>query len=378
MNLHICSNGNFVQQAISAFEHFFPGENIFIFFNIREQQNYKEDVPTFYCDCGGSELFGKIQKICSTYLIKNVITHGIAANSFLIFQFLKERNLFSGHIYWIFWGYELYNALGELGKYKLVDGISPFSKLTYIIPNPLNALVRKVVGRQLYSENLERVLPYVDYFCFWFQYDFDLFQRHYTSHAKFKYFKYISAYKSDAKRTNFKVYPKNICRIMVNHQASLTGNHKIVFRKLSTIHGIDGFEICTPLSYGSNYIRKIVLAIGKRYFGNKYNALLDFMPLDEYNIFLDSIPVAIFGAMRQEAAGNIMRLLTSGTKVYLRERNPLYQYYREKGFIIFSFERELNNISDLQPLSEEEQLHNMQVAEKTQVYYEDFMPSFFD
>ena len=46
--------------------------------------------------------------------------------------------------------------------------------------------------------------------------------------------------------------------------------------------------------------------------------------------------------------------------------------------IIFSFERELNNISDLQPLSEEEQLHNMQVAEKTQVYYEDFMPSFFD
>ena len=102
------------------------------------------------------------------------------------------------------------------------------------------------------------------------------------------------------------------------------------------------------------------------------------MPVDEYNAFLDSIPVAIFGAMRQEAAGNIIRLLKSGTKVYLRERNPLYQYYKKRGFIVFSFENELNNILDLQPLSTDEQIHNMKVAEKTQVYYEDFMPSFFD
>ena len=102
------------------------------------------------------------------------------------------------------------------------------------------------------------------------------------------------------------------------------------------------------------------------------------MPLNEYNNFLDSIPVAIFGTMRQEAAGNIMRLLKSGTKVYFREKNPLFQYYKEKGFIVFSFERELNDITDLQCLSEEGQLHNMQVAENMRVFYEDFMPSFFD
>ena len=294
--LHLCFDGNFINKCLEVFEKYYPGQNLFLVNKEKDQFEMLQSDERLWGIPFTKQNFPLIFQLCSENNVDRIILHGLKFDFIDCLKYLKQR--IDCRVYWIFWGYELYNALGELGKYKLVDGISPFSKLTYIIPNPLNALVRKVVGRQLYSENLERVLPYVDYFCFWFQYDFDLFQRHYTSHAKFKYFKYISAYKSDAKRTNFKVYPKNICRIMVNHQASLTGNHKIVFRKLSTIHGIDGFEICTPLSYGSNYIRKIVLAIGKRYFGNKYNALLDFMPLDEYNIFLDSIPVAIFGAMR--------------------------------------------------------------------------------
>lgn len=378
MNLHICLNGNFIQQAMSVFEHFFPGENVFVVFNFREPRSYKENVPIYRYDRNESELFDKMQKICSMYAIRNVVAHGIATNYSLIFRYLKENNLFSGHIYWIFWGYELYNALGEMGKYKLVDDISFFSKLTYITPTPLNALIRKIAGRQPYSERLERSLPYIDYFCFWFPYDFELLHKYYVSHAKFKYFKYLSSYKLDVKKADLIICSKSTYKVMVNHQASLTGNHRTILKKLRDISGIDEFEICTPLSYGADYIRKSVLKLGKRYFGNKYKALLDLMPLDEYNKFLDSIPVAIFGAMRQEAAGNIMRLLRSGTKVYLREKNPLFQYYKGKGFIVFSFERELNCASDLQPLSKEEQIHNIQVAEKVQVYYEDFMPSFFD
>ena len=165
---------------------------------------------------------------------------------------------------------------------------------------------------------------------------------------------------------------------MVNHQASLTGNHITLFHKLKSLKGIDYFTICTPLSYGSKYIRKNVLRQGKRDFGLKYVPLLKLLPVDEYNKFLDSIPVAIFGALRQEAAGNIMRLLRSGTKVFLRDGNPLLSYYREKGFIIFSFERDLNSLEDLQPLSQEQQLCNMKTAIDTQIFYEDYMPTFFD
>ncbi len=378
MNLHICSEGNFIKQAMNVFEHFFVNKNIFIVFNSHDRRIYKADIPIYRYERNDCYILNKIQNICTTYAIENVVIHGVSSNFFSILQYLKEMNLYSSSIYWIFWGYELYNALGETGKYRLIDGNSPFSKLTYFAPNPFNALVRRMFGKPLYSETLEKTLPYIDYFCFWFPHDFELLHKYYVSHAKFKYFKYSSSYRSNAPKNNFEIHPKNANIIMVNHQASLTGNHGILFEKLSTISGIGDFEICTPLSYGSNYIRKMVLKMGKRYFGNKYKPILNLMPLDEYNKFLASIPVAFFGAMRQEAAGNIMSLLKSGTKVYLREKNPLYLYYKEIGFLVFSFERELNGLSDLQALSEDQQLHNMQVAELTQVYCEDFMPSFFD
>lgn len=378
MNLHICTEGNFIQQAMDVFEHFFVGENVFVIFDSHENRDYKGNMLIYRYKRTDPNILKKIEELCVKYSINNIISHGIAHNFCLIFQHLRDMKLYSGHVYWIFWGYELYNALGETGKYRLTDDNSPFSKLTYLVPNPLNAIVKKVLGKELYSEMLEKTLPYLDYFCFWFPYDFELLQKYYISHLKYKYFKYLSNYKSDTRIVNIEVRPKNIGRIMVNHQASLTGNHRTLFQKLVNLSGIDKFEICTPLSYGSRYIRKEVLKMGRRYFGNRYNPIIKLMPLEEYNEFLDSIPVAIFGAMRQEAAGNIMRLLKSGTKIYLREKNPLYQYYKEKGFLVFSFERELNDILDLQPLTEEEQLYNMQVAERIQVYYEDFMPSFYD
>ena len=266
MNLHICLDGNFIQQAMAVFEKFFPNENVFIVFNFREKRIYKGDMLIYRYDLNDPDLLSKFGEICSVFAIKNVVTHGFTAKYSRIFKYLKDNNLFSGQVYWIFWGYELYNALGETGRYKLIDKISLFSKLSYIAPSPLHALVRKIIGKHLYSENLESVLPYLDYFCFWLLDDFELLHKYYTSHAKFKYFKYLSTYKSDTKVSDWKIIPKNSCRIMVNHQASLTGNHKTIFQKLRAMFGIDNFEICTPLSYGSNYIRKSVLKQCKRYF----------------------------------------------------------------------------------------------------------------
>ena len=55
-----------------------------------------------------------------------------------------------------------------------------------------------------------------------------------------------------------------------------------------------------------------------------------------------------------------------------------YLIIGKKGFIVFSFERDLNSIEDLQPLSQELQLRNMKMAIDTRIFYEDYMPTFFD
>lgn len=102
------------------------------------------------------------------------------------------------------------------------------------------------------------------------------------------------------------------------------------------------------------------------------------MPRDDYFRIVDSAQVALFGQKRQEATGNIGHLLMMGTKVFLREANPLLAFYREKGYYIFSFEKDLISASDLSPLTEEQKIHNRKVWYRTRLYYDDFMTTFFD
>ena len=80
----------------------------------------------------------------------------------------------------------------------------------------------------------------------------------------------------------------------------------------------------------ANYISKV----GEQYFGRKFNAIRDFMPLEEYNKFLLSADVFIYGNWRQEAVGNILIALFIGGKVFLDEKNPLLKFYKDKGLVI--------------------------------------------
>ena len=125
-------------------------------------------------------------------------------------------------------------------------------------------------------------------------------------------------------------------------------------------------------------IRDRVLAVGRRAFGDKFKPVLDYMSCKEYFKMLDSIDVAIFGQRRQEASGNIIQLLKNGVKVFLRNDNNLLDYYREKGYIIFSFEDDLKDMESMTPLSLDEQRHNREVFLANRMYYDDFMPNLFE
>ena len=48
--------------------------------------------------------------------------------------------------------------------------------------------------------------------------------------------------------------------------------------------------------------------------------------MNEYNKVQSSTAVALFGNLRQEAIGNIMIALYMGAKVFLFEKNPVYEW----------------------------------------------------
>ena len=59
------------------------------------------------------------------------------------------------------------------------------------------------------------------------------------------------------------------------------------------------------------------------------------MQQEEYTNYLWSIDIAIFDADRQNALGNMLKLLYMGSKVYLSPDNPLYAFFLSKGIAVF-------------------------------------------
>lgn len=146
--------------------------------------------------------------------------------------------------------------------------------------------------------------------------------------------------------------------IIVGNSASPFNNHLDIFDKLSNLYLGDSKIVC-PLSYGDKWYARQVITQGKRLF-NGFYPLVEFLKLEDYYSALRSCSIGIFGQYRQQASGNIGMLLATGAKIFLYERNPLFQYYTSQGYIIYKIE-DLDQTS-LTQLSHEEIMHNKHVT----------------
>lgn len=375
--LHLCFDGNFIDSSSAVFEHFYPGRNIFCIIRVRKSikahmlkmENAIRLEPT--------ELQpAQLVRICEERQVDTILVHGLNQNYCKVLPLLSANH--TRRIFWIFHGYELYNALGEKGLWKLVDNESLFSRESWISPTRYNYFIRKLLGKTIFYDRLVEALPWIDYFCFWLYEDYLLLKEHFSTNIVFKRFQYSAYYRSDPVEQEPLNYQKNLKEIRINHSASKTGNHDTVMNLLRQIDVNNEYRKVVPLSYGSMYMRKQIIKMGRRFFGEKFVPELKYVDRNEYLANLSRVGVAIFGHCRQEASGNISPLLRSGAKVFLRERNFLLKHYRDLGFIVFSVEKDLKTIDDLQPLTVEQMQHNAEVAVKSRVFYEDFMPQLLD
>lgn len=379
--LHLCTDGNFIDHSISVFEHFYPNQNTFL---IRPKIGGKEatyvkskDVIWFNPDKDKTYLV-KVSQLDEKEGFEIVVVHGMSP---AFNQILKQINPNrEKRVFWIFWGYELYYSLGEEGKFNLIDNPSPFSIMSYITPTRYNCLVRKILHKGLFHEWLEELLPQVDYFCFWLHEDFELLQKYYPTsrHIKYRDFSYGGCYEKDRVKEIHINFDKVPNQVRVSHNASKTANHVTIMEILRKIDKDNVLKKVFPLSYGSVRVKKSVLRIGHKYFGDHFYPELDYVSSDIYFEELSKVGVAIFGQLRQEAAGNIFPLISYGAKVFLRKQNPLYESCKKNGYIVFSVEDDLKSMEDLLPLTREQMIRNATIALNSQKVYEDFMPHLFD
>lgn len=121
-----------------------------------------------------------------------------------------------------------------------------------------------------------------------------------------------------------------ITNIQVGNSADPSNNHIEALEKLLPYKD-DDICIYVPLSYGDQIHAKKVITQGKKWFGDKFIPLTDFMPFEEYLRFLGSIDIAIFNHKRQQAMGNAITLLGLGKKVYMRSDVTQWDFFQELG-----------------------------------------------
>lgn len=137
------------------------------------------------------------------------------------------------------------------------------------------------------------------------------------------------------------VQPEKISRmddrikILLGHSASKYNNHIDAIKRLSK-YSHENVEIWCPMSYGGNekYNNKVI-SLGKRYFGDRFIPITEFMTRKDYFNLIDNVSIALFNSKFQQGMGNIEEMLRKGKKVYIRKDTPMWQGYASRGQTVY-------------------------------------------
>lgn len=149
--------------------------------------------------------------------------------------------------------------------------------------------------------------------------------------------------------------------ILVGNSATETNNHIDIFHMLSNIE-LGQRKIIAPLSYGANNYRNEIVGHGYNIFGSRFEPLLKFVPLEEYNAIISSCSVVIMGHRRQQALGNICAMLYKGAKVFISEDSVIYRFFRSRGAYVAGLaDLTLDNADIFTPLNESQKQNNREI-----------------
>ena len=123
--------------------------------------------------------------------------------------------------------------------------------------------------------------------------------------------------------------------ILVGNSATPSNNHVELFDILKDLN-VTGRRIVVPLSYGDHRYGDAVIAKGRGLFGEAFEPIVDFMPLEEYLSLVGTCGVVIMNHKRQQASGNICAAIYHGAHVFLNETSPALEFFRSLGVFLYS------------------------------------------
>lgn len=236
---------------------------------------------------------------------ENIIIHGLFDNNVLLILFIMPW--LCKKSYWVIWG-------GDLYLYKDSDNSAKWRMREFL--------------RQRVIKNFGNLITYIPG-------DFQLAKQWYATKGTYhECFMYTS--------NLYKEYEEQVkqhkgTNILVGNSADPSNNHIEVFEKLENFKSQD-IKIYVPLTYGNPDYAKMIIEQGKQRFGDKFEALTEHMPFNQYLEFLAKIDIAIFNHNRQQAMGNTITLLGLGKKVFMRSNVTQWCFFKTHGISVCDIE----------------------------------------
>lgn len=189
----------------------------------------------------------------------------------------------------------------------------------------------------------KRIIKHIDSVIALVEEDYHFMKKKYETQATYRFAFYpnpISYECLDYLKNSIK---KNSKIIMIGNSATETNRHHEILEALKDVlpDNFD-YEIICPLSYGDSSYAKFVISLGEKLFGKKFVPLTQFLDPHEYSKILASVDIAIFNHKRQQGLGNILALLYSGKKVYIRSDVSTWQFLNRIGITVYDTIKILN------------------------------------
>ena len=286
----------------------------------------------------------------SFHLTDLIVLHGLDYRKSYFIKHLPRKN----QVMWILWGFEFYNnpvimdqksLLGPLTrKYHIVEEQKALSsKEKENFKERFKTYYQELFyqikfGTPTPDKSIKKTIQRVDYCAILYREEYKYIQEELNLKADYVKFSY---YPIELMVKDLNVLVKNN-NILLGNSSSKTNNHLEAFQLLKGLP-IGKRKIVTPLSYGDKLYGEKVIKEGQNLFSDQFHPLVDFLPLHEYNKFLEICGIVIMNHYRQQAVGNVLTMLWMGAKVYLTEKNTLFHYLKRIGIFVFSIEEDLNS-----------------------------------
>jgi hypothetical protein len=358
--LHLTTDNKFIQHAYDMFECVFPGQNHVIM--LRNS-----------ADCHLFEDIDNIEYIKSFDLINPLFIRKFNGYDFVILHSLilpwinlVNKSPSDTKFAWIGWGYDYYDLIAESKDDLLLPDTRTLThnmKNDDSIKKQIASLIKWPAKKLLFDNNKVQAISKIKSFSPVLYEDYLLLQNNIDIKKLPQYIPWNYG-NIDAKfKKCGEIYVEGNA-ILVGNSAAVTNNHLEVFDLLKNL-GVYDREIIVPLSYGNPEYRDSILEIGSSMFGNRFEPLLEFMPMDEYIRTTKKCGFVIMNHIRQQAVGNIINMLYMGAKVFLNEKSPVYEFFNREGAVIYTTQ-ELEHDKTLlnSHLSKEDVQTNISVIKK--------------